>query len=135
MLVGQPPLLDLAGQSAPAPATLEAVLRRRGVSGGTARRLREVMSRALASSAPERFAAAEDLIAALRDVGVGRPAGGLLGLRGLRGLRLPRISRTAALIGGGAGVVLRVVRVMVLAQRRPAPHPTRGGVAGVEDVF
>src|SRR5438034_522937 len=56
MLVGQPPLLDLAGQSAPAPATLEAVLRRRGVSTRTARRLREVMSRALASSAAERFA-------------------------------------------------------------------------------
>src|SRR5207245_2498951 len=68
MLVGQPPLLDLAGQSAPAPATLEAVLRRRGVSTRTARRLREVMSRALASSAAERFAGAEDLIAALRDV-------------------------------------------------------------------
>src|SRR2546426_11630492 len=101
MLVAQPPLLDLAGQSAPAPATLEAVLRRRGVSGGTARRLREVMSRALASSAPDRFAAAEDLIAALRDVGVGRPA---RGLRGLRGLRLPRISRRAALVGGGGGV-------------------------------
>src|SRR5207247_1921718 len=59
MLVGQPPLLDLAGQSAPAPATLEAVLRRRGVSTRTARRLREVMSRALASSAAERFAGAE----------------------------------------------------------------------------
>src|SRR2546429_9849359 len=94
MLVGQPPLLDLAGESAPAPATLEAVLRRRGVSTRTARRLRAVMSRALASSAAERFAATEDLIAALRDVGGGRRA---------RALRLPRISRTAAPVGGGAG--------------------------------
>src|SRR5256884_7825449 len=84
MLVAQPPLLDLAGESAPAPATLEAVLRRRGVSTRTARRLREVMSRALASSAAERFAATEDLIAALRDVAGGRPARGLRGLRGLR---------------------------------------------------
>jgi len=134
MLVGQPPLLDLAGQSAPAPATLEAVLRRRGVSSGTARRLREVMSRALASSAAERFAAAEDLIAALRDVGVGRPAGGLLGLRRLRGLRLPRISRTAALVGGGAVVVLGVLGVMLLAQRRPALDPRRVVVAGFEDL-
>src|SRR3989475_4234054 len=134
MLVGQPPLLDLAGQSVPAPATLEAVLRRRGVSSGTARRLRAVMSRALASSAAERFAAAEDLIAALRDVGVGRPAGGLLGLRRLRGLRLPRISRTAALVGGGAVVVLGVLGAMLLAQRRPALDPRRVVVAGFEDL-
>ena len=131
MLVGQPPLLDLAGQSAPAPATLEAVLRRRGVSGGTARRLREVMSRALASSAPDRFAAAEDLIAALRDVGVGRPA---RGLRGLRGLRLPRISRRAALVGGGAVVVLGALGVMPLTRRRPALDPRRVVVAGFEDL-
>src|SRR3989441_6520149 len=124
MLVGEPPLLDLAGQSAPAPATLEAVLRRRGVSGGTARRLREVMSRALASSAPDRFAAAEDLIAALRDVGVGRPA---RGLRGLRGLRLPRISRRAALVGGGAVVVLGALGVMPLTRRRPGLRPRRLG--------
>src|SRR5256884_295144 len=131
MLVGQPPLLDLAGESAPAPATLEAVLRRRGVSTRTARRLREVMSRALASSAAERFAATEDLIAALRDVAGGRPAGGL---GGLRGLRLPRISRTAALIGGGAVVVLGVLGVMPLVQRRPALDPRRVVVAGFEDL-
>src|SRR2546427_6328259 len=120
MLVGQPPLLDLAGQSVPAPATLEAVLRRRGVSSGTARRLRAVMSRALASSAAERFAAAEDLIAALRDVGVGRPAGGL---GGLRGLRLPRISRTAALIGGGAGGGAGGLGGDAPVPRPPAPRP------------
>src|SRR2546427_5810268 len=118
MLVGQPPLLDLAGQSAPAPATLEAVLRRRGVSTRTARRLRDVMSRALASSAAERFAGAEDLIAALRDVGGGRRA---------RALRLPRISRTAALVGGGAGIVLRGRRAVPLVQARGALGPTRPG--------
>src|SRR2546427_11711381 len=123
MLVGQPPLLDLAGQSAPAPATLEAVLRRRGVSTRTARRLREVMSRALASSAAERFAGAEDLIAALRDVGGGRRA---------RALRLPRISRTAALVGGGAVLVLGALGVMPPVQRPAAPHPTRGGGGGGE---
>src|SRR2546426_1116155 len=94
-----------------------------------ARRLREVMSRALASSAPDRFAAAEDLIAALRDVGVGRPA---RGLRGLRGLRLPRISRRAALVGGGAVVVLGALGVMPLTRRRPALDPRRVVVAGVE---
>src|SRR2546426_1188527 len=125
MLVGQPPLLDLAGQSAPAPATLEAVLRRRGVSTRTARRLREVMSRALASSAAERFAGAEDLIAALRDVGGGR--------RG-RALPVPRVSRTAALVGGGGGIVPGAPRVMPPVTRRAAPRPRSVGVARVEDL-
>jgi len=125
MLVGQPPLLDLAGQSAPAPATLEVVLRRRGVSTRTARRLREVMSRALASSAAERFVGAEDLITALRDVGGGQRA---------RALRLPRISRAAALVGGGAVIVLGALGVIPLARRRPTLDPRRVVVAGFEDL-
>ena len=125
MLVGQPPLLDLAGQSAPAPATIESVLRRRGVSTRTARRMRDVMSRALASSAAERFASAEDLITALRDLGGGRST---------RGLRLPRISRTAALVGGGAVIVLGALGVIPLARRRLALDPRRVVVAGFEDL-
>src|SRR5213594_2521816 len=125
MLVGQPPLLDLAGQSGPAPATIESVLRRRGVSSRTARRMRDVMSRALASSAAERYASAEDLITALRDLGGGRST---------RGLRLPRISRTAALVGGGAVIVLGALGVMSLVQRRLALDPRRVVVAGFEDL-
>src|SRR2546426_5739950 len=122
---GQPPLLDLAGQSAPARATIESVLRRRGVSTRTARRMRDVMSRALASSAAERFASAEDLITALRDLGGGRST---------RGLRLPRISRTAALVGGGAVIVLGALGLLPLARRGPALYPRRVVVAGFEDL-
>src|SRR3989475_6461433 len=124
MLVGQPPLLDLAGQSAPAPATIESVLRRRGVSTRTARRMRDVMSRALASSAAERFASAEDPIPALRGLGGGRSTGGL---------PLPRISRTAALVGGGAVIVLGALGLLPLARRGPALDPRRGVVRRLGD--
>src|SRR5439155_58605 len=56
------------------------------------------------------------------------------GLRGLRGLRLPRISRRAALVGGGAVVVLGALGVMPLTRRRPALDPRRVVVAGFEDL-
>ncbi len=65
MLVGEPPLLDLAEASTQDRRSLDAALRRQGVPTGVARSVRDAISRALASvrgtasrvasSSPRRF--------------------------------------------------------------------------------
>jgi eukaryotic-like serine/threonine-protein kinase len=122
MLVGTPPLLDLAEGSAPTRSSLETMLRSRGVSRRTTRDVKEALSRALASSPADRFHSVEELVTSLRES------------RGGRGRWWPRIDRKAALLGAAAVIVIAAAEFALLAGRRPALDPRRVVVAGFEDL-
>src|SRR2546422_439113 len=65
MLVGEPPLLELTGGSAPGGAALETRLRAQGASLHTARLIRNVLSRGLAALPADRFSSVADFLTAL----------------------------------------------------------------------
>src|SRR5437867_10825085 len=73
MLVGQPPLLDVAEGSAPGRAALETSLRAQGANPRAARRVREALSRALAAQLADRFASVDQFTAAWRGAVVRQP--------------------------------------------------------------
>jgi len=125
MLVGEPPLLDVAEGSAPGRAALEPGLRARGASPRTARLIKEAMSRALAAQPADRFASVDDFVARLQSAVV-RP----LGKRAL----IPRIRVKAALLAGAAGVVLVVAGFAFFATRGRGIDPRRVVVTRFEDL-
>src|SRR5216117_4106153 len=97
MLVGQPPLLDVAEGSAPGHAALDHSLRAQRVGPRTARLITDAMSRALAAQPGARFASVDEFAARLQGAVV-RPLG--------KGAWIPRIGVKASLLAGAAVVVL-----------------------------
>jgi serine/threonine-protein kinase len=124
MLVGQPPLLDLAQGSAPARATVETALRKQGVSNHAGRLLRETVARVLAAVPADRFDNVDDFVAGLRQA-VAPAAGASWG---------QRLNRKAVLLGGAATVILGLGGVLLVAGRAPSLDPRRVVVIGFEDL-
>ena len=124
MLVGTPPLLDVAEGSAPTRASLETILRGRGASPRTARSVKDVVSRALAASPGDRFATVDDFVASLRQSSEGRGRSGWL----------PRISQNTVLTVGAASILVAAVAFLLRAGRRPVLDPRRVVVARFEDL-
>ena len=125
MLVGQPPLLDVAEGSAPGRAALDDSLRAQRVGPRTARLIKETMSRALAAQPRDRFASVDDFAARLRGAVV-PPLG--------KGALIPRIRVKASLVAGAAGVVLAAAGFVFFANRGRALDPRRVVVTGFEDL-
>ena len=125
LLVGQPPLLDVAEGSAPGRAALETSLRAQGANPRAARRIRETMSRALAAQPADRFPAVDQFAAALRGAVVRQPR---------KAGWIPRISVTASLLGGAAAVVLAGGVMVLVANRGRALDPRRVLVGGFENL-
>src|SRR5882672_6540722 len=111
MLVGEPPLLRLAGKTPHGGAALDAVLRAQRVSHRSERFVKEIITRALAPEPDDRFVSVDEFVARLRDV-VGR------------GLRLPRVRWKAVLLLGAAATAIGVVGAVVLGGARR--RSTRG---------
>ncbi len=124
MLVGEPPLLDVAEGSAPGRAALETGLRAQGASPRTARLIKEAMSRALAAQPADRFASVDDFVARLQSA-VTRPLG--------KSALIPRIRVKTALLAAAAGVVLVVAGFAFFATRRVI-DPRRVVVTRFEDL-
>src|SRR6266704_778861 len=116
MLVGQPPLLDVAEGSAPGRAALDDSLRAQRVGPRTARLIKETMSRALAAQPRDRFASVDDFAARLR------------------GAVVPPLRVKASLVAGAAGVVLAAAGFVFFANRGRALDPRRVVVTGFEDL-
>ncbi|HTD71358.1 MAG TPA: serine/threonine-protein kinase [Gemmatimonadales bacterium] len=121
MLVGEPPLLRLAGKTPHGGAALDAALRAQRVSHRSERVVKEIITRALAPEPDDRFVSVDEFVARLRDV---------LG----RGLRLPRVRWKAVLLLGAAATAIGVVGAAILGRRAPALDPRRVVVAGFEDL-
>ncbi|HXF96583.1 MAG TPA: serine/threonine-protein kinase [Gemmatimonadales bacterium] len=126
MLVGQPPILDLAEGSAPGRAALDAALRARRVPARAARMVLETLGRALAAFPGDRFATVDDFAACLGEAMNGRGRGWWAAAR------VPRVSRRAAILGGGA--VLGLAAGLALFARPSGLDPRRVVVAGFEDL-
>jgi TolB-like protein len=124
MLVGQPPLLDLAEGSASGATGIETVLRRQGVSHQSARFVKDVVARALAPAPAERFPTVDALIASLREA---------LERRRRRAGWFSKLGARAALVAGGVAIVA-AVGVVALDRRSPALDPRRVLVTGFEDL-
>src|SRR2546425_5823149 len=125
MLVGEPPLLDLAQGREAARGTLEAVLRKQRVSRWTVRDLRGVISRALAAVPADRFSSVAEFAVSLRDATEQRRT---------RRSHLPRPSGKAVLLGGGAGIVFAPVGLALVGGGGATLDPRRAVVAGFEDL-
>src|SRR6059036_1572771 len=125
MLVGQPPLLDVAEGSAPGHAALDHSLRAQRVGPRTARLITDAMSRALAAQPGARFASVDEFAARLQGAVV-RPLG--------KGAWIPRIGVKASLLAGAAVVVLAAAGVVLFAHRWRAIDPRRVVVTGFEDL-
>jgi hypothetical protein len=121
MLVGEPPLLRLAGRTPHGGAALDAVLRAQRVSHRSERFVKEIITRALAPEPDDRFASVDEFVARLHEV---------LG----RGLRLPRVRWKAVLLSGAAVAAIGVVGAVILGRRGPVLDPRRVVVAGFEDL-
>jgi len=121
MLVGEPPLLRLAGKTPHGGAALDAVLRAQRVSHRSERFVKEIITRALAPEPDDRFVSVDEFVARLREV-----LGG--------GLRLPRVPWKAVLLLGAAAAAIGVVGAVILGRRAPALDPRRVVVAGFEDL-
>src|SRR5213594_3091658 len=106
MLMGQPPLLDMAEGSAPGHAALDHSLRAQRVGPRTARLITDAMSRALAAQPGARFASVDEFAARLQGAVV-RPLG--------KGAWIPRIGVKASLLAGAAVVVLAAAGVVLFA--------------------
>src|SRR5436309_11181693 len=110
MLVGEPPLLDLAQGREAARGSLEAVLRKQRVSRRTVRDLRGVISRALAPVPADRFSSVAEFAASLQDATEQRRT---------RRSQLPRPSGKAVLLGGGTMIIVAAVGLALLGRRAP----------------
>jgi len=122
MLVGQPPLLDVAEGSGSGATSIEAVLRRQGVSHRSARFLKEVIARALAPAPAERFPTVDAFTAGLREALERRRRQGWF----------PRLGGKVALVVGG-GALVATMGVVALDRRAPALDARRVVVTAFED--
>ena len=124
MLMGAPPLLDVAEGSAPTRASLETVLQAGGASRRTARSVKDAIARALAAAPADRFASVDDFVASLRQSTEGQ---------GRRGWR-PHIGRNTVLAAGAAVALVAGVGFGLRAGRRGVLDPRRVVVARFEDL-
>jgi len=125
MLVGEPPLVGLAGGTPRGGAALDTVLRGQRVGHRSERSIKETIAHALAAEPDDRYASVDQFAAGLRDAVSRRPV--------LR-LRLPRVGRKALLLGGATAAALGTVGLLLLGNRAPALDPRRVVVAGFEDL-
>ncbi len=125
MLVGEPPLVGLAGGTPHGGAPLDAVLRAQRVSHRTERLVKDTIARALAPEPDDRFASVDEFATGLREA---------VGRRLVPRLRLPRVRWKPLLLGGAAVAVLGTAIVVLLGRRPPALDPRRVVVAGFEDL-
>ena len=125
MLVGEPPLVGLAGGTPHGGAPLDAVLRAQRVSHRTERLVKDTIARALAPEPDDRFASVDEFATGLREA---------VGRRLVPRLRLPRVRWKPLLLGGAAVAVLGTAFVVLLGRRPPALDPRRVVVAGFEDL-
>jgi len=123
MLVGEPPILGLAGGTPRGGAALDTVLRAQRVGHRSERLVKETITRALAAEPGDRFASVDEFAAGLRDALSRRPV-----------LRLPRVRWKAVLLGGATVAALGAASVLLLGRRAPALDPRRVVVAGFEDL-
>src|SRR5256884_133432 len=121
MLVGEPPLVGLAGGTPHGGAPLDAVLRAQRVSHRTERLVKDTIARALAPEPDARFASVDEFATGLREA---------VGRRLVPRLRLPRVRWKPLLLGGAAVAVLGTAFVGLLGRRPPAPDPRRVMGAG-----
>jgi len=121
MLVGEPPLLRLAGKTPHGGGALDAALRAQRASHRSERFVTEIITRALAPEPDDRFPSVDEFAARLREV----PG---------RGLRLPRVRWKTLLLGGAAAAAIVVVGAIILGRRAPVLDPRRVVVAGFEDL-
>ncbi|MGH7730279.1 MAG: serine/threonine-protein kinase [Candidatus Eiseniibacteriota bacterium] len=110
MLVGEPPLLDLVGQSSKNRHSLESALRLGKVSSGRARVVKEAIARALSPLPQDRFGSVAEFAAFVG--ATGRDSGERLAVG-----RWP-LGRWKSALLGAAGALVLVTLVM---------HPNRGG--------
>jgi len=125
MLVGEPPLVGLAGGTPHGAAALDTVLRAQRVSHRSERSVKETIARALAAEPRDRFASADEFAAGLRDA---------VSRRRVPRLRLPRVGWRAVLLGGATAAALGTAGVALLGKRAPELDPRRVVVAGFEDL-
>ena len=125
MLVGEPPLVGLAGGTPRGGTALDTVLRAQRVSHRSERSIKETIAHALAAEPDDRYASVDQFASGLRDAVSRRPV--------LR-LRLPRVGRKALLLGGATAAALGTAGVLLLGNRAPALDPRRVVVAGFEDL-
>ena len=125
MLVGEPPLVGLAGGTPRGGTALDTVLRAQRVSHRSEQFVKQTIARALAAEPDDRFASVDEFVAGLRDTVSRRP--------GLR-LRLPRVGWKAALLGGATAAALGTAGVVLLGKRAPVLDPRRVVVARFEDL-
>ncbi len=123
MLVGEPPLVGLAGGTPRGGAPLDTVLRAQRVSHRSERLIKETIGRALALEPDDRFASVDELAASLREV-VSRP---------VLGMRLPRLSRKIVL-GGATVAALGAAGVLLVGKHAPSLDPSRVVVTAFEDL-
>ena len=129
MLMGEPPLLDLAGASSQDRRSLDAALRRQGVPTGLGRAVRSAISRALAPLAHDRFPNVGEFAAALPTTShQARGSGRVKRPRRRRWLGLLAVASLA--VAGAVGWVL--VRPTPAPPASPA-HPRRVVVAVLEN--
>src|SRR5437867_8827622 len=124
MLVGEPPVLGLAGGTPRGGTALDRVLRAQRVGHRSERAVKETVARALAAEPDERFASVNEFAARLREA---------VGRRLVPRLRLPRVRWQAALLGGATAAALGTAAVVVLGKRPSALDPRRVVVPGIED--
>ena len=124
MLVGEAPLVGLAGGMPRGGAGLDTVLRAQRVSHRSERLIKQTIGRALATEPDDRFASVAELAASLRRVVSRRP---------LFGLPLPRLSRKV-LLRGAAVAALGTAGVLLLGKRAPPLNPQRVVVTAFEDL-
>jgi len=124
MLVGEPPLVGLAGRTPRGGAALDTVLRAQRVSHQSERLIKQTIGRALAAEPDDRFASAAEFADSLRDAVSRGP---------VLGMRLPRVSRRVVL-GGATVAALGAAGVLLLGNRAPPLDPRRVVVTGFEDL-
>src|SRR5438093_13666691 len=124
MLMGAPPLLDVAEGSAPTRASVGTGLQAGGASRRTARSVKDAIARALAAAPADRFASVDDFVASLRQSTEGQ---------GRRGWR-PHIGRNTVLAAGAAVALVAGAGFGLRAGRRRVLDPRRVVVARFEDL-
>lgn len=124
MLVGEPPLLDVAESSTRDRRSVDSALRLPGVPSGVAQIVREAVARALAPFPQDRFATAAEFAAFLQAPGH-QPR--------LSGARRPGRRWKVALLTAASALVLGTSSIVLLSKREPALNPRRVVVTILEN--